>query len=131
MSENLHFRSGFATMNTITSLCFLVCACLAFTTALPVDQQAAAPIVVAEETLEPQESAWGGYGRYGGGYGGYYGGGYGGGFGGYRRFGGFGGGAAIGVVKFGGIGYGGGLGYGGFRGGYGGFGGGYGGGFYG
>ncbi|KAL0820561.1 hypothetical protein ABMA28_006409 [Loxostege sticticalis] len=115
-------------MNTLTCAFVLMCASLAASYPYPDSQPELVQPVLAEaipvqnaaveESLEPQESAWGGgYRRYGGfgGFGGYrhgYGGGFGHGIGhGFRpRFGhGFGGGFggfAVGGIAAGGFGYG-------------------------
>ncbi|VVD04423.1 unnamed protein product [Leptidea sinapis] len=93
----------FVNMNTLLSFGLFLCVCLAYAIALPNPDAPA-------ETLQPEESAWGGYGHgwgrgggnwghgggWGNGWGGRgWGGGYGGGYGG-RHGGGFGGGYVYG-----------------------------------
>ncbi|CAF4808266.1 unnamed protein product [Pieris macdunnoughi] len=77
------------------SFVLLLCACVAYVSALPADAAIAPDVQVPAEGLQAEESRWGGYGNgWGGGYGRGWGGGYGGGWGGYGRGwgGGYGGG---------------------------------------
>ncbi|CAH4030380.1 unnamed protein product [Pieris brassicae] len=69
-------------MNTLLPLALLLCACVAYASALPTNAAIVPEVPVPAEGLQAEESRWGGYGGYGQGWGGGYGRGWGGGYGG-------------------------------------------------